>query len=809
MNSSSSKIDTLPFDFPKITIDSLNNPADGKVFLANFPFGVNDSIGHFLIITNDDGTVDSYKRIDNPGFDFKVQPNGNLSYAEVIQQVGGYADVRWIVLDTTLAPIDTFQCGNGYTADLHEFKLLPNGHALLMAYDPEPVDMSLEVDGGDPNATVLGCIVQELDESKNVIFQWRSWDYIPYTDSYENLTTATVDYMHMNGVTVDQDGNYLISGRHLSQILKVDRNTGDIIWRLGGKQNEFTFTNENEANSPNYFSYQHNISVLSNGNITLFDNGNQHSPPYSRAVEYKIDETNKTADMVWEYRHTPDIYALAMGTVQRLSNGNTFIGWGSAGMNGDPSVTEIHPDNSIAFELTLPKGETSYRAFRFPWKSKLPSITVTAYEIFQGNTYNFDESNDTTGISIKINQIDGLAYTSLTVSLNNYSPVNLQFDSDAPIVKKEYFTFDGSSINSFEGEMHINLKYHQKITGPQNTIVYFRTQGGNIFEPLATSYSSTKNELVFTTSQFGDYIFGVPVSVDSAYSPVPISPKDDELVNEENPVEFVWGTRGVISSYQIQISFDSLFSSLSFDDTSSSTSMKIVGLNNDTKYFWRVRAYNSSGVSEWSDTSSFVTSAPYISVVYPNGSEEFDGDSTYIIRWHDNLTDMVSIGLFKNDTLSTLIVDSLVSETNAYSWQVPSTLVKDSLYKIKVTSIIDNNLFDLSDNNFFINTDITGIKEVNNAIKAYRLFQNYPNPFNPSTTIEYDLPQASKVTISVYNVVGQRVAVLVKKIQHAGEHEVVWNANNLASGVYFFKINAIGINGKSNFLAYKKAVLLK
>ena len=57
--------------------------------------------------------------------------------------------------------------------------------------------------------------------------------------------------------------------------------------------------------------------------------------------------------------------------------------------------------------------------------------------------------------------------------------------------------------------------------------------------------------------------------------------------------------------------------------------------------------------------------------------------------------------------------------------------------------------------------------------------------------------------------VGQRVAVLVKKVQQAGEHEVVWNANNLASGIYFFKIKAAGINGKSDFSAYKKAVLLK
>ena len=600
--------DSLPSDFPQITIDSVNNPADGKIFLANFPFGVNDSIGHFLMILNNDGSVDRFKRIDNPGFDFKVLPNGNLSYAEVIQQIGGYANVRWIEMDTSLVPVDTFQCGNGYTADLHEFKLLPNGHAILMAYDPEPVDMSLVVDGGDPNATVLGCIVQELDADKNVIFQWRSWDYIPFADSYESLTTATVDYLHMNGVSVDLDGNYLISCRQLSQILKVDRSTGDVIWKLGGKQNDFSFLNENEANSPDYFSYQHNISVLPNGNLTLFDNGNQHSPQHSRAVEYKIDEVNKTANMVWEYRHTPDIYSMAMGSVQRLSNGNTLIGWGSAGMNGDPSVVEVHPDKSIAFELTLPKGETSYRAFRFPWVSQQPAISVTNYEILQGNTYDFNDTNDTTGISIKVNQIDGLAYTSLTGTLYKYAPENPQFNSDAPLIAKEYFKLSQSSINSFEGEVHLKVKYHSKIIDPENTIAYLKAEGDNTFKPLATSYSSSQNELIFTTTQFGDFVFGIPVNVDSVYAPILLSPKNEELVNEKDTVNLVWGTKGIVSEYQLQVSSDSLFSSIIVEDTLSSTSFELGELNNNTKYYWRLKANNSAGESEWSETFNFVAS---------------------------------------------------------------------------------------------------------------------------------------------------------------------------------------------------------
>ena len=117
--------------------------------------------------------------------------------------------------------------------------------------------------------------------------------------------------------------------RHLSSIVKINRKTGDVMWILGGKQNEFTFINEHGENAPTYFSYQHDISVLPNGNFTLFDNGEQHSPNYSRGVEYKLDVPNKTATLVWEYRHLPnDIYAAAMGSVERLPNGNYIVGWG-------------------------------------------------------------------------------------------------------------------------------------------------------------------------------------------------------------------------------------------------------------------------------------------------------------------------------------------------------------------------------------------------------------------------------------------------------------------------------------------------
>ncbi len=100
---------------------------------------------------------------------------------------------------------------------------------------------------------------------------------------------------------------------------------------------------------------------LENGNITLFDNGNDRDPSYSRALEYEIDEINKTVTRVWQYPGDQSEFSFIMSNVQRLPNGNTFIGWG-----GQPQLSEVKPDGSLALEMFFTA--VSYRAYRFPWE---------------------------------------------------------------------------------------------------------------------------------------------------------------------------------------------------------------------------------------------------------------------------------------------------------------------------------------------------------------------------------------------------------------------------------------------------------
>ena len=168
------------------------------------------------------------------------------------------------------------------------------------------------------------------------------------------MTAANINPWHGNAI--DADGNLLVSFRNSDEITKINSRTGEIIWRLGGKKSQFTFVND----PLNGFSHQHGIRRLQNGNLILFDNGNLHSPPMSRAVEYKLDEQVKTAELVWEYRHAPALYGFALGFAQRLANGNTLISFGTS-----QRVIEVDRSGAKQWELAILGAQVyNYRAFR-------------------------------------------------------------------------------------------------------------------------------------------------------------------------------------------------------------------------------------------------------------------------------------------------------------------------------------------------------------------------------------------------------------------------------------------------------------
>ena len=340
-----------PSNLPKLVINKSNNPSPGYLFISPYPY---------LMIIDNEGTPVFYRYIDTPIvnqiYDFDFQPDGELTY--YIYPTYCYG------LDSSLNAVRTFKTANGFTPDVHDLRVLPDGSYYIFGKRNVYVDMDTVVTGGNPNADIIDGALQEFDPSGNLIFEWDAINHYKITDVDSNidLTQPTIDFTHFNSVTIDTDGNPIISARNLDEITKINHKNGNIIWRWGGKHNQFTFINDNIE-----FSRQHDIRRFSNGNFSLFDNGVYHSKRISTGVEYKLDQINKTATLVRRI-NVKNLYTSTEGSVEELPNGNRLISWGH---NFAPFLTEITPDDSIAFQLSYSSYEDTYRAFRYKWETNL------------------------------------------------------------------------------------------------------------------------------------------------------------------------------------------------------------------------------------------------------------------------------------------------------------------------------------------------------------------------------------------------------------------------------------------------------
>jgi hypothetical protein len=281
---------------------------------------------------------------DLTGFNLPVsnvvqQPNGNITAF-----LGGTAG--WTPVDgyyVEIAPDGrvehTFRAPAGYYTDNHELQLTGSGSSLrahYFTYDVRTVDLSAS--GGSSTAQVTGHQLVRTDPSGTIQFTWSAWDHFALSEKVgeaQGAALAGTDFDHPNSLSFDGQGNYIASWRDLNQVMAIDPQSGAVLWRIGGVRGEYTFVGDPQ----NGFSKQHYVRILPNGHLILYDNGNDLAVPETRAVEYKLDRVAKTATMVWEFKHSPAIWTQFVGNVNRLSNGNTWIGFAGAGRVVEASAT--------------------------------------------------------------------------------------------------------------------------------------------------------------------------------------------------------------------------------------------------------------------------------------------------------------------------------------------------------------------------------------------------------------------------------------------------------------------------------------
>lgn len=263
----------------------------------------------------------------------EIRPNG-----EVVDNYGG---PRNVFTD----PHELWITGAGASKRVHFFTY--TGHTL----DLSPV-------GGPTAVETYGHQVTRQTAEGSLHFRWDAWQHYALADWVEPTGVAPpFDFDHPNSLDFDLDSNYIVSFRNLGAIIKLDVRTGATVWQLGGRLNQFTFIGD-PLGGP---SGQHCVRVLPNGHLLMYDNGIGHHPQLSRAVEYVLDVPHRTATMVWQYQPTPSIFTAIVGSAQRLSNGNTLVGFGYAGQ-----IHEVEPDGTVIAQarFNLHGAPYFYRAWR-------------------------------------------------------------------------------------------------------------------------------------------------------------------------------------------------------------------------------------------------------------------------------------------------------------------------------------------------------------------------------------------------------------------------------------------------------------
>lgn len=261
------------------------------------------------------------------------------------EQHQGFARGHGVIMDNQYRVVKQIDSsGAGASSDMHEFKITPhsNGTTVLMTvYQPRQYDITVNPWWNLQNGMgwIVEGVFQEIDiESGKVVFEWRSLDHVDPKEAWTlPMTTDTSgtglheaepwDYFHLNSIDKNEEGDYLISARHVSAIYKISGKDGSIVWQLGGNSGQFEQTNFN-------FSYQHHARWMSENVFSFFDNASNNyngTADSSHGLVISIDHVKNTATMIKEFgAPEPEggLLSTSQGNMQMLPNGGCHIGWG-------------------------------------------------------------------------------------------------------------------------------------------------------------------------------------------------------------------------------------------------------------------------------------------------------------------------------------------------------------------------------------------------------------------------------------------------------------------------------------------------
>ncbi len=305
--------DTLPADLPRYSASG-QDPSPGYVIFAAGMYGV---------VIDNTGRVVWYRRFANgPGLTFMAQPTGH--YVARPPTADSKEIASWIEIDPVGNISRTFGCALGLQPRFHDVISEFDGGNWIMCDETRTMDLSSV--GGAKVAIVTGTAVQHISAAGALLFHWSAFDHLSITDlDPADRAGPNVNWTHGNAIDLDADGNLLVSFRSLGEITKINSASGAVIWRMGGRRNQFIFP---DSPAP-AFVRQHGIRLASRGVLILLDN--LGDPNDSQAERYSIDEKTRTARLTQSYGATPAVVTQIGGSVQALPGGRTLVSFGTTG----------------------------------------------------------------------------------------------------------------------------------------------------------------------------------------------------------------------------------------------------------------------------------------------------------------------------------------------------------------------------------------------------------------------------------------------------------------------------------------------
>lgn len=374
-------INTLPENYTSPPIHA-NNPDPGFYY-----FNLNE----YVYKMNTDGEIVFWRLAGqgdgfSGGNDFKLaEIDGKVYYTFLYGQetpdsphLDGvdYGRMQGLVLDENYQIVDNVQfasldTGEKVPLDNYQFTMLGEKHYLLTSYAGKYADnIPASIKSSNMESRVVSAMIQEVSNG-DIIFEWDStnhpelYELSTAGNDFYNTSSFWADYAHLDSVVMDQDQNFICSFRNLDTILKIDRTTGDIMWKLGGAADDFGLTPDEK------FSKQHDVRITPDGEITLFNNGNEGNSDESgqtTIMKFKLDESAKTVLDFQEYACEGQ-FSSSMGSAQKTGDSRFVIGWGER-VTHSPLFSEIDFESGeILFEILSPSDEGNfpnvYKVYKF------------------------------------------------------------------------------------------------------------------------------------------------------------------------------------------------------------------------------------------------------------------------------------------------------------------------------------------------------------------------------------------------------------------------------------------------------------